>query len=74
MERKILCIAILASLLTGCVSSKINDAHTTSVNLSQEIDKFVKLSNSSIELNRALARQEHEHNLSNGLTPPYRIK
>ncbi|GEM_PF-3193966 len=70
MEKKILCIAIMGSLLTGCVSNKINNAHTTAVNLSQDIDKFVILSNTTIELNNALALKEQDHIISNGLLYP----
>ncbi|TEU29050.1 hypothetical protein E2R16_04870 [Acinetobacter seifertii] len=69
MEKKILCIAIMGSLLTGCISNKINHAHTTAVNLSQDIDKFVILSNTSIELNKALALKEQDHTISIGLFP-----
>lgn len=70
MEKKILCIAIMGSLLTGCISDKINHAHTTAVNLSQDIDKFVILSNTTIELNKALALKEQDHIISNGLLYP----
>lgn len=74
MEKNILCIAIMASLLTGCISSKVNNAHTTSANLSQDIDKFVMLSNTSIELNKALALKEQDHQLGNGLFPSMSLR
>jgi len=69
MDKKILCIAVMTSLLTGCISNKVNHAHTTAVNLSQEMDKFVMLSNTSIELNKALALKEQDHQLGDGLFP-----
>jgi hypothetical protein len=69
MDKNILCIAVMATLLTGCISNKVNHAHTTAVNLSQDMEKFVLLSNTSIELNKALALKEQDHQLGNGLLP-----
>jgi hypothetical protein len=69
MEIKYLCIAVMASLLTGCISTKVNNAYTTTKSLSENVEKFSKLSNKTVELNRILSLNERQRNLSDNLLP-----
>lgn len=69
MDKKILCIAVMATLLTGCISSKINNASSTTKTLSNDIESFSKLSDKTIELNRVLNLREQQRNLSKDLIP-----
>lgn len=74
MEKKILCMAVLFSLLSGCISSKVSNVHEMSNNLSDDVDKFIQLSNTSVELNKALVLKEQDHELSNGIFPQDKSK
>jgi outer membrane murein-binding lipoprotein Lpp len=67
MNRIFLSITI-SIILSGCVSSKVEHLHTTTTELSANIEKFVELSNRTADLNRTLKLQDEQSFLSKQLS------
>ena len=69
MNVKLLCLLISGLMLTGCMSSKLDRLHSTTTQLSTDMDTFVGISDKSIKLNNLSVLMEQKNALSNHLIP-----
>jgi hypothetical protein len=67
MDSKIIGLIAGSFLLTGCISAKVEQLHTTTTQLSTDIDNYVAMSNRVVELNQKSTSSIINLNLDQGV-------